>query len=180
MVTAKKKRSGKHRSNSTKVTALTMLKRGNCPFKVSRELDIPPRHPKAHLDEDPFLTPAGLQCQIPVLQEVSKETIRSVIAKDLGLPSRTAAVKPFLTDTQKVRRLDWAQRKRAWSQRRWRKILWSDETHIELWRGFRHGLQVRRSSSVSRYDPRFIRRSVKHPPKLMIWGCFGNGKLGKL
>ena len=138
------------------------------------------RRIKAHLDEDPFLTPAGLQRQIPVLQEVSKETIRSVIAKDLGLPSRTAAVKPFLTDTQKVRRLDWAQRKRAWSQRRWRKILWSDETHIELWRGFRHGLQVRRSSSVSRYDPRFIRRSVKHPPKLMIWGCFGNGKLGKL
>ena len=44
--------------------------------------------------------------------------------------------------------------------------MWSDETHIELWRGFRHGLRVRRSSSISRYDPRFIRRSVKHPPQI--------------
>ena len=39
---------------------------------------------------------------------------------------------------------------------------------------------MRRSSSISRYDPRFIRRSMKHPAKLMIWGAFGNGKLGRL
>ena len=138
------------------------------------------RRIKTHLDNDPFLTPGGLQRQIPELRKVNKSTIRKVIAKDLGLPSRIAAVKPHLTDAQKLRRLDWAQRRRAWSKRRWRKILWSDETHIELWKGFRHGLRVRRSSSVSRYDPRFIRRSVKHPPKLMIWAGFGNGKLGRL
>lgn len=228
---SKKKRSGEHRSNSTRVSALTMLKSGTPPTQVSSQLNIPPstlrrwkkeskaagtwnilneagdsnlarpaprrKDPgsgghnrkidermkeriKACLDEDPFLTPAGLQRKIPRLKEVHKATVRKVINTDLAIPSRIAAVKPFLTDTQKVRRLLWAQGKRTWSQRRWRKILWSDETHIELWRGFRHGLRVRRSSDDSRYDPRFIRRSVKHPPKLMIWGCFGNGKLGKL
>ena len=220
-----------HRSNSVKVAALTQLKSGKAPTKVSKELGIPTRtlrdwrtaamaagtwnmsasgdtpgvarpaprskdpvsgghnrkigdrlkrRIKAHLDNDPFLTPAGLQRQIPALRDVSRETIRSVIAKDLGLPSRIAANKPFLTDGQKVRRLDWAQRKRAWTQRRWRKVLWSDETHIELWKGFRHGLRVRRSSSINRYHPLFIRRSMKHPQKLMIWAAFGNGKVGRL
>ena len=67
--------------------------------------------------------PRGLQHQIPELRKVSKETIRRCIMKDFGLPSRTAAVKPHLTD--------WAQKKR-----RWRKVLWSDQTHIELWKGF--------------------------------------------
>ena len=81
-----------------------------------------------HLNNDPFLTPRGLQHQIPELRKVSKETIRQCIMKDFGLPSRTAAVKPHLTD--------WAQRR--WSKRRWRKVLWSDETHIELWKGFQH------------------------------------------
>ena len=231
VVRAKKRRSGNHRSNSVKVAALTQLKSGKAPTKVSKELGIPTstmrdwrraamaagtwnmaesgdnpgvarpaprvkdpgsgghnrlitdrlkRRIKAHLDNDPFLTPRGLQRQIPELRQFHRETIRKCIAKDLGLPSRIAAVKPHLTDAQKSRRLDWAQRKRAWRQRRWRKVLWSDETHIELWKGFQHSLRVRRSSSIARYDPRFIRRSVKHPSKLMIWASFGNGKLGRL
>ena len=51
------------------------------------------RRIKAHLDNDPFLTPGGLQRQIPALRDVSKETIRSVIAKDLNMPSRIAAMR---------------------------------------------------------------------------------------
>ena len=231
VVRAKKRRSGEQRSNSVKVTALTMLKSGKPPTEVSKLLNIPTstmrdwrraamaagtwnmaesgdnpgvarpaprvkdpgsgghnrlitdrlkRRIKARLDNDPFLTPCDLQRQIPELRQFHHETIRKCIAKDLGLPSRIAAVKPHLTDAQKSRRLDWAQRKRAWRQRRWRKVLWSDETHIELWKGFQHSLRVRRSSSIARYDPRFIRRSVKHPSKLMIWASFGNGKLGRL
>ena len=157
---AKKKRSGEQRSNSTKVTALTMMK-SNIP----------------QADNDPFLTPHGLQLKIPGLMKVHKRTIRRVISKELGIPSRMAATKPHLTEAQRERRLDWAQRKRAWTLRRWSKILWTDETHIELWRHGLCGLRFRRSSSVSRYDPRFIRRSVKHPPKLMIWAAIGNGKV---
>ena len=137
------------------------------------------RRIKEHLDQDLFLTPHGLQRQIPELKTISKETIRRCIADEIGIPSRKAAVKPHMTSSQRIRRLDWAQRRRKWTQRRWRKILWSNETHIEMWRGFRHGLRVRRSSSISRYDPRFIRRSVKFPPKIMIWAAIGNGKVGR-
>ena len=135
---------------------------------------------KKYLDDDPFLTPHGLKRKIPALREVSKETVRRCIANDLGIPSRRAAVKPHLTEAQRIRRLDWAQGKRTWSQAKWRKILWTDETHVEMWRHARQGIFVRRTSSVSRYNPRFIRRSIKHPPKIMIWAGIGNGKVGRL
>ena len=135
---------------------------------------------KKKLDQDPFLSPQGLQQAIPALRKVHKETIRRVIAKELGIPSRLAAAKPFLTESQMLRRLDWAKRHKARSQNWWRKVMWSDETHIELWQGMQQSRRVRRSDTMSRYDPRFIRRTVKHPPKLMIWAAFGNGKLGRL
>ena len=46
---------------------------------------------KEALDNDPFLTPHGLRRKIPGLMKVSKVTIRRVISKELGIPSRMAA-----------------------------------------------------------------------------------------
>ena len=135
---------------------------------------------KKKLDNDPFLTPHGLQRLIPGLRVITKRTICRIIQKELGIPSRIAAAKPFLTDAQKLRRLDWAKKHEPRSQTWWRKVLWSDETHIELWKGSRYCHNIRRSSTVSRYASGFIRRTQKHPAKLMIWGAFGNGKLGDL
>ena len=58
------------------------------------------RRIKQHLENDPFLTPHGLQRQIPALREVSHRSIRRCIAKDLGIPARRAAIKPQLTQFQ--------------------------------------------------------------------------------
>ena len=79
-----------------------------------------------------------------------------------------------------LRHLDWAKCHKPRSQNWWRKVLWSDETHIELWQGMQQSCHVHRSSTLSCYDPSVIRRTVKYPPKLMIWAAFGNGKLGCL
>ena len=224
------KRKKEHRSNSTKVAALTQLKAGRGLTQVSQETDIPPstlkdwrresmasgfwlgaagdsglarpaprkmepgtgilnrkittaikKKMKRKLDQNPFLAPRGLQKLIPELREVSRSNIRRVILQELGLPSRIAAKKPFLTEAQKGRHFDWALEHQRWTGRRWARVLWSDETHIELWEGFQQkGDGVRRSSSVLRYHPNFIIRTTKHPPKLMIWAAFGNGRLGKL
>ena len=225
---AKKKRASEQRSNSTKVTALTMVKNGESQVSVSKALNIPERtlrrwkkesiesgnwmgsagdtkaRPakrrsdpgtgtknrkitdelkaliKRKLKADPFLTPYGLQREIPGLRKISKRTIRRCIATELGIPSRIAAKKPFLTEAQKARRLSWALRHRGWSRVKWARVLWSDETHLEQWRGGQTQRRVRRSSSVSRYHPNFIVRTTKHPPKLMVWAAFGNSKLGRL
>ena len=127
----------------------------------------------------PFMTPAGLKRSIPELAAVPDRTIRRWILKKLKIPSRVAAWKPFLTDAQKERRLAWALKRRNWAVSKWRQICWSDETHIELWNQYR-GYRVRRPSTTARFDASVLRRSVKHPPKLMIWGAFGNGKLGRV
>ena len=225
---AKKTRTNIQRSNSTKVSALNMLKSGVSPGDVSANLKIPARtlrdwkkdakdagtwdgagdsglarpakrktdpgsgghnrkvtddlkkEMKEKLRRDPFLTPFGLQTAIPGLSSVSRSTIRRVVSKELQIPSRCAAKKPFLTPAQKMRRLDWAKKHKRWSQAKWAKVLWSDETHIELWQGAQVNKRCRRPSSISRYHPRFVMRTVKHPPKLMIWASFGDGKLGDL
>ena len=216
------------RSNSTKVTALNMLKRGVPQLKVAKDLKVQTRtlrrwkeasvasgnwagpggdglarpaprkmNPgtgtkgrkvtedvkrkiKRKLKVNPFLTAYGLQEVIPELKNVSKRTIRRVIQKELKIPCRIAAKKPFLTEAQKTRRLTWAMRHRGWSRVQWARVLWSDETHIEQWVGSQQHKKVRRSSSINRYDPNFVLRSVKHSKKLMIWASFGNSKLGRL
>ena len=223
----KKRKNPEQRSNSTKVSALTMVKNGESQVSVAKALNIPERtlrrwkkesidsgmwmgsagdtkarpakrrsdpgsgRPrkltkelkakiKRKLNADPFLTPYGLQNMIPGLRNISKRSIRRCIAKELGIPSRIAAKKPFLTEAQKARRLSWALRHRGWSRVKWARVLWSDETHLEQWRGGQTQRRVRRSSSISRYHPNFIVRTTKHPPKLMVWAAFGNSKLGQL
>ncbi len=227
-VTKQKKRTQEHRSNSTKVAALTLMKEGVPQVKVGRDLNIPDRtlrkwkkasmesgnwfgsdgdnkaRPakrrsdpgtgtknrkitgelkakiKEKLDTNPWLTPYGLQSEIPALCHVTKRAIRNVISKELKIPSCVAAKKPFLTEHQKARRLAWALKHRHWGRKKWARVMWSDETHIEQWTGGQTQRRVRRSSSVSRYHPNFVARTVKFPPKLMVWAAFGNSRLGKL
>ena len=135
---------------------------------------------KKKFDNNPFMTVKGVKRSIKGLANVSERTIRRAVLEELELPSRTAAKKPFLTDLHKTGRVSWAIRHRNWSRAKWSKVLWSDETHIELWNSSRYGYFVRRHSSVSRYDPSVVRRTVKFPPKLMIWAAFGNSRLGSL
>ena len=175
------KKSREQHSNSTKVTALNMLKRGDTQVKVARDLKVSERtlrrwkedsiaagkwdgpggdglaRPaerrkdpgtgtknrkitdeikkviKRKLRFNPFLTAYGLQQCIPELANISQRTIMHCVAKELKLPSRIAAKKPFLTPDQKARRLAWALRHCGWSRVKWAKVLWSDETHIEQW-----------------------------------------------
>ena len=62
---------------------------------------------KRKLEASPFLTPRSLQLAIPKLCDVSLSCIRHVISGELGIASRLAAKKPFLTDAQKEHRLSW-------------------------------------------------------------------------
>ena len=91
-----------------------------------------------------------------------------------------AAVKPFLTPANKQRRHKWAKSHSSWSKRGWRTVLFSDETHIEILADSYRTKKVRRSKEDSRDDLKFCRSSTKHPLKLMVWGCLGAGKLGRL
>ena len=193
-----RRREAPQRSNSTKVSGLSMMKGGMKTRDVSVRLGIPmrtlqkwkkdsikawtwtgpggdgglarpaprktdpgsgfasrkvnkriKRRMKALLKINPFLTPFGLQQRIPGLRNVSLRTIRQVILKELGIPSRLAAKKPHLTEAQKECRLGWAKRHHRWSRVKWARVLFSDETHIEQWMGSNQALRVSRTSSIS-------------------------------
>ena len=130
--------------------------------------------------EDTFLSAAEFKASIPELETVSIRTVQHILQKDLGLRSCVAAVKPFLTPANKQRRHKWAKSHSSWSKRGWRTVLFSDETHIEILADSYRTKKVRRSKEDSRDDLKFCRSSTKHPLKLMVWGCLGAGKLGRL
>ena len=58
----------------------------------------------------------------------------------------------------------------------WRKLIFCNESTSQLiLRGYK---LVRRTSRVSRYDSRYIIKTVKHPKSVMVWGDF-NGDKGR-
>ena len=56
----------------------------------------------------------------------------------------------------------------------WRKVMFSDESTSRL--VLRWYKLVRRPSEVSRYDSRYIIKTVKHPKSVMVWDAFSGDK----
>lgn len=125
--------------------------------------------------QDPSITAVGLKEKHPILlQNVSVRTIQHRLQKDLKLPARRAAKKPLLTEAMKKRRLDFCQKYKDWTSADWQKVMFSDESTFRLVRG--GSKIVRRPSSVSRYDPHYTVKTVKHPDSVMVWGAFTGHK----
>lgn len=124
---------------------------------------------------DPSLTSALLKKKHPdLLQNVALRTIRHRLQKDLGLPARRAAKKPLLTKAMKKKRLNFCKTYKHWTVVEWKKVMFSDESTFRLVRG--ESKIVRRPSSVSRYDPKYTVKTVKHPDSVMVWGAFSGNK----
>jgi hypothetical protein len=52
--------------------------------------------------------------------------------------------------------------------------MFSDESHFELRMG-NQGCCCRRSKGSDRFDPKFTRKHVKHPLKIMAWAASAGG-----
>ncbi|KAI4894642.1 hypothetical protein NFI96_001033 [Prochilodus magdalenae] len=110
---------------------------------------------------------------------VSRCTTRRHLKK-IGLLGRVARRKPLLHKFYKVSRLQYTKQHRDKSQNFWNKVIWSDETKIELF-GHNHN----RWRGVNKaYDERNTIPTVKHGGEsLMFWGCVsykGTGNLVKV
>lgn len=111
-----------------------------------------------------------------LLQNVATRTIRHRLQKDLDLPIRRAAKKPMLTAAMKKKRLGFCKKYKDWTSEQWKKVMFSDESTFRLVRG--GSKTVRRPSTVSRYDPKYTVKTVKHPDSVMVWGAF-SGNMGR-
>ena len=124
---------------------------------------------------EPSITAVELKKKHPdLLKKVSVRTIQHRLQKDLKLPARRAAKKPLLTEAMKKKRVNFCKKYKHWTPEQWKKVMFSDESTFRLVRG--GSKVVRRPSSVSRYDPRYTVKTVKHPDSVMAWGAFSGNK----
>lgn len=127
---------------------------------------------KRMLVKTPTLMARCLKKKVPELANTPIRTIQHHCQKTLLLPARKMAQKPLLTERMMKQRLEFAQQYQDWTVEDWKKVMFSDESHFELgFRGNRRQL-CRREKGSDRFAVEFTKKTVKHPPKIMVWGCF--------
>lgn len=101
-------------------------------------------------------------------QHLSARSVRRRCV-EMGLLSLPMTSKPALTEKQKVKRIAFARKHRT---RSWAKVLFSDETTVQL--GSRKRVSRRRKGEKK------FRRAVKYPGKVNVWACFGSKGFGNI
>ena len=86
--------------------------------------------------------------------------------------------KPYLRLANKGERLGLAK-EQHWTEEDWKKVLWTDESTFEVFGSHRRTFVRRRT--IEKMLEECLTPSVKHGGgNVMVWGCFGAGKVGDL
>ena len=110
-------------------------------------------------------------------QPISAVTIRRNLKK-VGLSACIPRKKPVMTEAHRQARLEWALAHRNWTIRKWRRVLFSDESTFTQ---FQQGRQEKVwREPGEELDPDCIAVTVKHSPSRMFWGCFSYRGLGPI
>ena len=80
---------------------------------------------------------------------------------------RVAVKKPFLSKINKTRRFNWCREKQAWSLVDWKRIIFLDESKIELHSKSR---QYVRRKVGSQFRPSMVKTTKKFSPCVMVSG----------
>jgi transposase len=132
------------------------------PRKTTKHTD---RMLKMSVCGDPFITSKELKKQMQMQMQ-----------KDLKLPSRSAAMKPLITDKMKKKRLAFAKKYKNWTADQWASVMFSDESTFRTMRIVHRS--VRRPIGSYGYNSRYTVKTMKHPDSIMVWACF-SGKMGR-
>ena len=110
---------------------------------------------------------------------VSPNTVRIALKTRLGMSKRIAAMKPFINDKQQVKRLQWAKDDIHWTMTNWERIIWTDESSVEIGKESRECTVWRRLGE--RYNKECLVPTFKSGRQsLMVWGCISYGWRGPL
>lgn len=99
---------------------------------------------------------------------VSLRTIQRGL-NDVGCRAERPKSKPFLTKAQAEKRYQWALEHRNWGEEQWNKVIWSDETVIELRDNCPQFVRVVDGFPLTS-DHYCL--TTKHPTRVIIWSCF--------
>ena len=127
--------------------------------------------------KNPKITVAELQrCSREMGESSTKSTITAALHQS-GLYGRVAQRKPLLSARHMKARIEFAKKHMKDSQTMRNKILWSDETKIELF-GVNSKRYVWRKPGTAHHLPNTI-PTVKHGGgSIMLWGCFSAAGTG--
>ena len=99
----------------------------------------------------------------------SVDTVRRTL-KSSGLRSGKKIHKPLLTTRHRRARLEWAKKYKDWKEQEWRRVIWSDETKINLFVSDGKKWCWKRPGKT--LEKRVIKQTVKHGGgSIMVWGC---------
>jgi Mn-dependent DtxR family transcriptional regulator len=111
------------------------------------------------------------------LFEVSTRTIRRRLLETDKLKNVIPKKKPFISDKNVKRRLEWCLTHRNWSRDDWAKVVWTDESPFHV----RFQGRLRRYVPTAKEFKRMeTKGTVKHATKIMVWGCFARNGTGVL
>lgn len=131
-----------------------------------RESKLNPRKTSQQLQRD--LAHAGVIIHDSTVRKRLKEGGRKAVR-----PQK----KQLLTAPMMKKRYDWAKKYGSWTVQDWRNVLFTDESHFFV-QGQR-SLYVRKSVN-EKLSAAHIDQTVKHPLKVMFWGCFSYKGTGSL
>ena len=97
-----------------------------------------------------------------------------------GLKSYAAKKKQFLTKFMMRKRLIWCKQHQTKNIEFWKKVIFSDESMIDINASSYAMYRIRRYSDSNPLSHHYIRQQMKHPLKLMIWGSFSFSGLNEL
>ncbi len=104
------------------------------------------------LSNTPMMSAKKLKETNRCLASLAVRTIQDVLKREMGLPSRHAAKKPLLTNRMLDKRLAFANRYKNWEVEDWKTVMFSDESHFEIFRTNKFA-RVRRPVGSDRFDP---------------------------
>jgi transposase len=125
---------------------------------------------------DPHITRHQIRQEIG-REDVCLNTIANVIHSSSKLGSYWQTNKPFISKINQKKRVTWCKEHENCDQAYWRSVLWSDESPFVLrYNGRKRVWRLHNQ----RYDKFALKGSFKQDIKIMVWGCFGDGKVGRL
>ena len=119
---------------------------------------------------------SDLQCK--EFPHVLRQTVSHVLTEK-GLPARRRWKKFYLTPKHIGKRRVWASAHQKWGVRKWRDVVFTDESKFNIW-GSDEAQWCRRGPNEA-----FEKRNPKERPKhgggkVMVWGCITSRGFGRL